>query len=243
VRRTALVALLVSACADEPGPLWCDESGFRGSPCLAELEVDLPSVQYVFDHDGDGVDDFLAVRDGFAMLVRHTSAAPRYEVATSLDHGELSAGPYAVDDLDGNGRDEIATWSWSLPDDDSPRLRGAIFSLGPGMVPTILETIESNGGQLLFGDVDRDGRVDLLVPSQPDPDDPQAWSMTGHVRLGRADGGFEAPVELDGFGRGAWEVARIDHDEADDLVSFLRCDTCPHASVSTILISRRWSSP
>jgi hypothetical protein len=86
----------------------------------------------------------------------------------------------------------------------------------------------------------------MLWPGKRDPTvESQPPSEVGEVRLGRAEGGFEDPKEVDGLGYGLWVVARLDHDEYDDLVSFYGfCETdgwCP--TVVRMLVSSPWSSP
>jgi hypothetical protein len=188
--------------------LWGGPGGFTFVPAVAPLT----GVRQLYrgDFDGDGAIDLLAERAGGLDALWNTG--PRQFTAQGVV-GSATAMRGVIDE-DGDGCDDVAfslDGQWIARCKRRARLEDSAFGLGIAPIPAT----SAPNGAMLAGDVDGDGRTDLVTPG--------IGELTVDHALG--DGAFRRTVSLplpgNGLSRG--DVADMDGDGDLDLV--LRSNT------------------
>jgi len=130
--------------------------------------------------------------------------------------------PVAVEaaDLDRDGRPDLAVIYASDFHGGDGVVAGTAVLLGRGdgtFRPAVVQGHETASSSMALGDLNGDGVPDLaLTPwAYDDYGDRQALAAT--VRMGRGDGTFGVPVDLDAAGEGIGSVAAVDLDGDGDL--------------------------
>lgn len=154
------------------------------------------------DLDGDGLDELVTAPGPLAANGAHIRGwRLSGDGATPLDQVNFLAYPpgtghgavVACGDLDGDGRDELVTAPGPGPG-HGPHIKvWRIGESGEGMVlvTEMLAALPGNrGARIACGDLDGDGREELVAAAGPDPDAPsliRAWRLEEH-RMIRLDG-------------------------------------------------------
>lgn len=180
------------------------------------------------DVNGDGLLDFAALAAG-----SEDDGAPRREVSVLLAsaNGEFSAprssalpgmpGSFAIADLNGDGRPDVAASRSAPTSDTPPDPQTVMVALGRGD-GTFLPAAEFGVGRyprsVAVGDLNRDGRPDLVV-AHPALSTEVQQSAGCSVLLGMGDGTFAAARFFAvGQDPGVMALADLDRDRHVDLV-------------------------
>ena len=168
------------------------------------FEAESPTVQItsyrigVLDADGDGRAQWVvqdAVAGAARLNVVRRDGAGNWVSVLAVDAGTALIGDFAVADLDGNGRRDLA-WLRLLPNNADWELAWALRQgAGFGAVRSLaLRTGLSNRPALTLGDLNQDGRADALLLLQYVP--PGEVSAVSELQVLRNDGaaGF-TPVQ------------------------------------------------
>lgn len=208
--------------ADQAGRFTVNELDAEPNTFVHEVEVG--------DLDGDGVNEIYATPsrpnklDGTPQpgsVVRYVPAAGEGRVVVA-DLGTRHAKEILVDDVDGDGRDELYV---SVEAVAGGRVEILRFDAGTDPRAGIfVASIEDNLCRFLTaGDVDGDGHSELVAAAhksglwilRPGPDATAAWSIRS---IDRNSGGFEHAAilaDLDGDGRDELYVANDDEREVN----------------------------
>jgi hypothetical protein len=149
-------------------------------------------IARVADRDGDGVGDFVVgspglvvggVRIGAYFVSGRTFTVIGSPLAAPAGTASFGAEVTAVGDLDGDGVEDLA---FGAPDDGVGTVRGRVFlqlsttpaALRPVEVPSLVATARARFGFAIAatGDVDGDGRNELLIGAPMDAGKPPAAS-------------------------------------------------------------------
>jgi hypothetical protein len=158
--RAQIIRLLSAACATLPAAA---ELNFP------QVVLDASFVAYerdVGDIDGDGLNDVVATSDGGTAI--EWFRAPDWNRATLVTltgtYRYTRADDFKVADVDGDNDADLVVRLGSGPSDDGEGRAAWIENLGSGTgwVTRIIGTSPSYGKDIATGDLDRDGRLDLV---------------------------------------------------------------------------------
>jgi hypothetical protein len=158
--RAQIIRLLSAACATLPAAA---ELNFP------QVVLDASFVAYerdVGDIDGDGLNDVVATSDGGTAI--EWFRAPDWNRATLVTltgtYRYTRADDFKVADVDGDNDADLVVRLGSGPSDDGEGRAAWIENLGSGTgwVTRIIGTSPSYGKDIAVGDLDRDGRLDLV---------------------------------------------------------------------------------
>lgn len=210
--------------------------GFVGTVDDADVIIEGPwtnayfsGIDRIGDQDGDGLPELLASGGGglVGAVVSGTTSGNVLDVAMTLIYGDDGTFLRNVFDVDGDGREDVA----AVGQENVVSLLTALGSAPTRALgsPTFTFQWEENSGVydvLPLGDLDGDGRSDMLIP--------QAWSDSGMQRLWvlmgedvQAGGSLDAEsVALSGvsvvtaalFGFSMALAGDVDGDGQDDIV-------------------------
>lgn len=197
--------------------------GFRPLP-VTGIEAAFPPERWSFaDLDGDQLLDVVVFSGGARPSLetflgngeggfRHATSTPLEGVVDGTQSAELDLG-----DTDGDGRVDAVVSAY-FPSGVTPR--GTVLVVrgnGRGGFDRPAK-VEDAPGSVDIGDLDGDGRPDLLVRTITGSG--QGSSATATVYWGAGDGTFSAPqVVVSGLSLGSFLLADLDGDGRPDLVS------------------------
>jgi hypothetical protein len=186
--------------------VFADEAGAR----LGGLSPDVVGAVAV-DVDGDGRQD-LAVAHGNAPPTLLLNRGGYLNPSANLPAGIASRGSVLAADIDGDGDRDLlflVSWRW-YANAYGPAVLCVNDGSGVFVDRTPRLSSEFVGGAAMFGDVDRDGDVDLIVPGH-------TWSLQrndGRGFFGPATGAFPADLR-----HAACHLVDLDRDGDLDVVA------------------------
>ncbi|KRF20886.1 hypothetical protein ASG90_00185 [Nocardioides sp. Soil797] len=186
------------------------------------------------DVDGDGRDDVVGVDDNLETKGLNVSVLDSDGTQSAVAFGKRGNRDESyplLADIDGDGRDDLVL-SW-LRDLDAVRSTLELelaLSTGDGFAePTSVGSVPAWSGygeMMTAGDVDGDGRDDLVLRRTPDARSGSTPRAELHVMLSDGDGfeaaGFPRPTPYDGPVPPPVEVADVDGDGAAEVVVYER---------------------
>jgi gliding motility-associated-like protein len=140
-------------------------TGSIGFAAKVDFTVSLPYYVAIGDLDGDGMADLVTSNDNNSVSVlRNTGSIGTISFATKVDFA-IDSAPFAVaiGDLDGDGRYDIA-----VPNNTSAKVSVFRNTSSTGTISFAAKvdlTTGNNPTSVAIGDLDLDGKADLVVPN------------------------------------------------------------------------------
>jgi hypothetical protein len=180
---------------------------FRGPVIYGPIGFGIPSGLAVRDLNGDGISDLVVgnnclestCQSGGGVFILLGEGHGKFHPVVAYSSGGQNAGALTLGDVNRDGRIDVL-----VVNKTPSNTVGVLLGNGDGTFqPAVPSPVLSSVGQIAVADFNRDGKLDMAI-------------STGSLLLGKGDGTFLQPIDLEDSGGGI-AVGDFNHDGRPDL--------------------------